>query len=656
MTVDVRRSLDDIVQLMNKNRIGAAETMCRENLGLQPDDVNLLGMLGAILIKKGAWEKAEKHLRRAIELEPGFAKPYEDLGVLHLARNQHRRAIPFFEKAIAIDPGQPSAMRGLAIALHRTGREEEAEALRTQAVQATSTANLLVEAEGLRRSGATREAEQVCDVILRREPENMDALRILAIIATDDERFVIAEGFLRRIVKLAPRKAGPLRDLGKFLGDRGRYPEAIEQLQAAAPLSPEDPDIQLHLGNMLGIAGRSEEALRAYDKCLLHKKDEPAALIGRGHMLRIAGRQEEANACYTRCAKVSPDIGSTWWYLASLHRYSASDDEVRAMQAQLETGTLTPDSTVAFHFALARAFEKRERYEDAWTQYSLGNAGKRALVHYDPVQSELDQRKIRETFSAEFLATQSATTPTGVKPIFILGMPRSGSTLIEQILASHSLVEGAGELPYILMMTKNLLANRPGSLHYTEVMGQLDVDELTGLGKSYLHYAATHCSEDRPYFTDKMPANYPHAGFIHQTLPHAKVIDARREPMATCVANYRQLFAQGKNQTYDLTELGEYYLQYSEMMAHWDEVLPGYVLRVQYEDVVTDLESQVRRILEFCGLPFDPACLDYHKSDRPVNTASAEQVREPIYTSAVEFWKNYDPYLDELREVLSPIL
>lgn len=656
MTGEVRRTLDEIVQLVNRNRVGAAEKICREQLDSHPDDVNLLAMLGAILIKKGAWEKAESHLRRAIELEPEFAKPYEDLGILHLARNENRRAVPFLEKALALDSSQRGAMRGLMVALHRTGRQEEAETLRARFVQNTSTANLLVEAEALRRGGETAEAEQICDVVLSREPENTDALRILAIMATDDERFVIAEGFLRRIVKLVSDQASALRDLGKFLGDRGRYPEAIEQLKAAALLAPEDPDIQLHLGNMLGIAGRSEEALAAYDQCLLHHKDDPAALIGRGHMLRIAGRQEEANACYTRCAEVSPDIGSTWWYLASLHGYSASDDDVSRMRAQLEKGALTPDSEVAFRFALARALEKRECFDEAWQQYSLGNAGKRALVHYDPVKSELDQRKIKEVFTQEYFATPSADTPTDLTPIFILGMPRSGSTLIEQIIASHHLVEGAGELPYVMMMTTSMIANRPGSLHYTEVMADLDTAELTGLGRSYLHYAATHCVENRPYFTDKMPANYPHIGFIRQTLPHAKVIDARREPLATCIANYRQLFAQGKNQSYDLTELGEYYLQYCEMMAHWDKVLPGYVLRVQYEDVVSDLEAQVRRILDFCGLPFDPACLEYHKSDRPVNTASAEQVREPIYTSAVEFWKNYDPYLDELREVLSPVL
>jgi LPS sulfotransferase NodH len=373
-------------------------------------------------------------------------------------------------------------------------------------------------------------------------------------------------------------------------------------------------------------------------------------------MLRITGFQDEANASYKRSVEVSPEIGSTWWYLASLHRYSASDEEVVTMQSQLESESLAPDSKIAFHFALARAFEKRESFTAAWEQYVQGNSLKRSIVKYDPVKLEVDQNRIKDVFNANFLASVSAQTPAAVTPIFVLGMPRSGSTLIEQILGSHSSLEGVGELPYVLMLTSSMIANKPDNLHYTEIMQQLSSHEITALGRSYLYHASTHCADETMFFTDKMPENFSHVGFIRSILPHAKIIDARREPMATCVANYRQLFAQGKTQTYDLNELGEYYLQYIDMMAHWDAVLPGEVLRVQYEEVVADLEGQVRRILDFCGLPFEQGCVEYHKSDRPVNTASSEQVREPIYTSAVEFWRNFDPYLEELREVLEPVL
>jgi tetratricopeptide (TPR) repeat protein/LPS sulfotransferase NodH len=648
--------LDGIVRLLNDGRMDDAESTCRGYLNGDPDEINLLGILGAMLIRKGDLDEAEQHLRRAIGIEPGFAKPHEDMGAIYLARNDPHAAISYFERARSLDSDNSSATRGLGVAYQRAGKNVEAQALRQELMQATATPNLLGEANALRLRGEPAQAEQLCDAILKREPENTDALSILAAAASDDERYVIAEGYLRRIVKLKIDDPDSLFDLANFLGERGRYPEAIEFLQSAVALAPDNPDVQLHLGNMYGIVGQTADALGAYENCLDIRPDDPAALIGRGHMLRITGFQDEANASYKRSVEVSPEIGSTWWYLASLHRYSASDEEVVTMQSQLESESLAPDSKIAFHFALARAFEKRESFTAAWEQYVQGNSLKRSIVKYDPVKTEVDQDRIKDVFNANFLASVSAQTPAAVTPIFVLGMPRSGSTLIEQILGSHSSLEGVGELPYVLMLTSSMIANKPDNLHYTEIMQQLSSHEITALGRSYLYHASTHCADETMFFTDKMPENFSHVGFIRSILPHAKIIDARREPMATCVANYRQLFAQGKTQTYDLNELGEYYLQYIDMMAHWDAVLPGEVLRVQYEEVVADLEGQVRRILDFCGLPFEQGCVEYHKSDRPVNTASSEQVREPIYTSAVEFWRNFDPYLEELREVLEPVL
>ncbi|MBT5219703.1 MAG: tetratricopeptide repeat protein [Woeseia sp.] len=656
MTDHVRGKLDGIVRLLNDGRMDDAESTCRGYLIGDPDEINLLGILGAMLIRKGDLDEAEQHLRRAIGIEPGFAKPHEDMGAIYLARNDPHAAISYFERARTLDSDNSSATRGLGVAYQRAGKDVEAQALRQELMQTTATPNLLGEANALRLRGEPTQAEQLCDAILKREPENTDALSILAVAASDDERYVIAEGYLRRIVKLKIDDPDSLFDLANFLGERGRYPEAIEFLQSAAALAPENPDVQLHLGNLHGIVGQTADALGAYENCLGIRPDDPAALIGQGHMLRISGQQDEANASYKRSVEVSPEIGSTWWYLASLHRYSASDEEVVTMESQLESESLAPDSKIAFHFALARAFEKRENFPAAWEQYVQGNSLKRSIVKYDPVKIEVDQDRIKNVFNANFLASVSAQTPTAVTPIFVLGMPRSGSTLIEQILGSHSSLEGVGELPYVLMLTSSMIANKPDNLHYTEIMQQLSSHEITALGRSYLYHASTHCADETMFFTDKMPENFSHVGFIRSILPHAKIIDARREPMATCVANYRQLFAQGKTQTYDLNELGEYYLRYIDMMAHWDAVLPGEVLRVQYEEVVADLEGQVRRILDFCGLPFEQSCVEYHKSDRPVNTASSEQVREPIYTSAVEFWRNFDPYLEELREVLEPVL
>jgi tetratricopeptide (TPR) repeat protein len=656
MADDIRQTLEGILRLVADERLDDAESACASALDARPDDVSLVSMMGAIHLHKGALDSAEAHLRRAIEIEPGFAKPHEDLGALCLARNEAAAAVPHFRKALVLAPGQASAMRGLAAALQQAGQEHEADEVRLQFMQSLPSDKLLAEAEALLGGGRIPQAEQLCDVVLARDPEHTGALRVLAMAATGDERFVIAEGYLKRILRLAPGDARAHYDLAHFLNDRGRYQEAIELAEPAARQFPDNAPLQLLLANMLGIVGRTGQALQAYERCLSIDPDDPAALIGRGHMLRIAGRQDAAKASYERCVSVNPEIGSAWWYLASFHRHAASDDDVATMLAQLDKGGLSADAEVGFHFALARASEKREDYASAWAHYVAGNDAKRKLVRYDPVKSELEQRKIRARFSAELLSGTAATTATDVTPVFILGMPRSGSTLIEQILASHSRVEGTGELPYILMMTSSLVASKAGTLNYTELIDELDAAGLTRLGENYLGNAASHRVEGTPYFTDKMPANFPHAGFIRMILPHAKIIDARRDPLATCVANYRQLFAQGKNQSYNLVELGEYYLEYVKMMEHWDAVMPGAVLRVRYEDVVADLETQVRRVLDYCGLPFESACVEYHKSGRLVNTASAEQVREPIYRDAVSYWKNYEPYLDELREVLAPLL
>jgi tetratricopeptide (TPR) repeat protein len=656
MSGAVRNTLDHIVDRVRAGETDAAERICRDALERYSDDVNLLGMLGAILLKKREWREAERMLLRTIELEPAFARPHEDLGALYLASNQPDRAVPYFQRAIKLEPGLGSAQRGLAVALQRSDRRDEAAELLRQLEHSSPAPGRLAQASELRRRGELEAAEQACQAILNREPEHIGALRELAIIATDQERFVIAEGFLRRILRIAPKHLGALLDLGRFLGQRGRYPEAISVMDSAAELAPDNADAQLLQGDMLSIVGRSADALRCYETCLRQRPDDPQALLGAGHMMRIEGNRGGAQLFYRRCAELRPGMGEAWWNLASLQGYTASDAEVSLMLEELGRTSVTPESAVAFHFALARAFERRDDYARAWQHYALGNSGKRALVRYDPVETEVQQQKIRDTFSVDLFTRDVASTPADRTPIFIMGMPRSGSTLIEQILASHSQVAGTGELPYIIMLSNALGARQSDSHLYPELIADLSATELSGLGRSYLHHAGSHAGSTAAFFTDKMPANFAHVGFIRLILPHAKIIDARRGAMATCVANFRQLFAQGKNQSYDLTELGEYYLQYIATMDHWDEVLPGAVLRVRYEEVVADLDGQVRRILDYCGLPFEAACVEFHRSERPVNTASAEQVREPLFTSAVEFWKHYDPWLDELRDVLAPVI
>lgn len=656
MSDDSRQSISEIFDHVNAGRIEAAEALCRSTLDRMPDDINVLGMLGAILLRTGRNAEAESTLLRTIELEPAFAKPHEDLGVLYLDRGDAGTALQYLEKAVALNANDASAYRSMAVALHQLGRRGEAEAAQQRFLALAPGQHPLGEAEMLRRNGKLADAERLCQAILDREPEHIGALRLLAVIANDDARFAIAEGLFRRVLSLAPGNAAALADLGRFLGEQSRFPEAIEVWQQAAEIEDSNPRTWLTLADLLAIVGRTDDALAAYEKSLELAPGEPAALAGRGHMLRIAGRKAAAIESYRRAIDAQPDAGSGWWNLASMHGYPFNDVNVGEMQELLAAADIAPDSEVPLRFALARALEQRGDYDGAWAQYASANALKRVHVQYDPVETELAHRNIVDTFTAELVQQQQATTPAEPTPVFIVGMPRSGSTLVEQIISSHSKVSGLGELPYLIMMTHSLRAGSNDQIHYPAAVTALDDARLTGLGRSYLHYATTHREVDTPFFTDKMPANFSHVGLIRMILPHARIIDARRHPLATCVANFRYLFAQGKNQTYDLTELAEYYLLYDEIMRHWNALFPGAILTVNYEDVVADLDGEVRRMLEFCGLPFEENCLNYHETARPVKTASAEQVRQPIYDSALEFWKHFEPHLDDVKEILAPVL
>lgn len=653
---DSRQSVESILRLLSSGEIEQAELQCRSILRKTPEDINTLGLLGAILLKLGRPVEAKPLLKKSIQLEPKFAKPHEDLGALYLSENNAEEAARYFGEAVRLDDRQASAFFGLANALAQLGNHDQAEAAHQRFLKLSPVAQALAEASKHAREGNTEKAEQVCSEVLKQQPENVDALRLLARIATEDERYVVAEGLLKRIIKISPNHYRSLSELGQFLGERGRFPEAIEMLQRSVELMSSVADTHRMLGDFLSVVGQLNDALGAYDFAIKIDSKNGSALAGRGHMLRIMGRRDDAIAAYERCTLLRPEAGDAWWSLASFKGYDLSNEQVASMEAQLASGVPDPVSTVIFHFALARAHESRGDFEKAWQNYLLGNELKREQVQYDPVRTEILHDSIIELLSTEFIGSKSRTAEPGPTPIFILGLPRSGSTLLEQILASHSQVEGAGELPYIIVMSRALGGPRPDDKHYPDTLSDMTPDQLVALGKSYLYNTKIHREQGLPYFTDKLPANFTHVGLIHMVLPNAKIIDARRHPLDTCVANFRQHFAVGKNQSYDLNEFAEYYLEYVRMMNHWDAVLPGLVLKVQYEEVVQDLEGQIRRMLDHCGLPWEDACLKFHENTRPVNTISAEQVREPIYKDSVAFWRNYESHLEEIKEILAPVL
>ena len=651
-----RSTFTEVIELINRGQLSQAEQLCRRCVGENPGDVNMMGLLGAILIKMKRFAAAEDCLRRTIELAPTFAKPHEDLGFVLLTLGRPQEAIDVLEKATRLDPTLEFAFMNLGKALAATGRGKEADEAFEQSFNLSPERKALAEAAARIRDGDYDAAESYCRRVLQTNPDNVDALRLMANLAAREHRTGEAERYLRKAVELAPDFTGAVVDLGKLLQEDDRYDEAIACFRRAIEMEPENARYYDLLGYALAPAAKTYDAIEAHRRATELDPSLAAAWLGLGHTLKTVGRQQEAIAAYHRCLELRPDHGVVYWSLANLKTYRFSDEELDGMKTRVESDDVQGESEINFMFALAKAYEDRGEVDESWHYYREGNDKRRMEETYDPVETEVDMDRAMQVFNRRFLEENAGVGNPDSAPIFIVGLPRSGSTLIEQILASHSDVEGTSELPYVFRVAKSLNRNRANGINYPEAVRELSARHFEKLGQDYLDYCEIHRVEGTPFFIDKNPNNFQNVGFIHMMLPNARIIDARRHPMDACFSCYRQLFAKGQTFTYDLTDIGEYCLQYQRVMDYWHEVLPGRVLTVQYETVVADLETQVRRMLEYCGLPFQEACLNYYDTDRPIRTASSEQVRQPIYTGSLHRWRKYEHHLDELKDVLAPIL
>ncbi len=647
---------NEAIELIGAGKPNEAAQFCANSLQKFPNDVSLLGLLGVIYVKMNQPVEAERYLRKAIELAPSFAKPHEDLGMLLINLNRHEEAVPLLQNATRLDPTSADALFNLGKALAKIGRGKEADEAFEGAFELTPSRKLLADAARLHGEGKYDEAERVYRQILNTEPDNVDALRMLAMLAATAGNYDDAEKLLRQVIRLAPDYFTAHMDLGRILKNQDRFEDAIFALRAALQIEPNNANTWFMLGATLAPAAMTYEAVEAYQKSLELRPDVPSVLLGLGHVLKTIGQQDKGIAAYKRCIELKPDNGETYWSLANLKTFRFNDAELAQMEQRVKSGEVDhASSEVNFHFALGKAYEDRKQYDLAWYWYETGNQKQRQLISYDPVETEVTNDVLIDVFNEDFLQQMADRGCKDSSPIFVVGLPRSGSTLIEQILASHSMVEGTSELPYLVRVSGSLNKNRADGINYPEAMRELSGSHLESLGQDYLQYAQMHRTEGTPRFIDKMPNNFPNLGFLSLILPNAKIIDARRHPLDSCLGNYRQLYAKGQDFTYDQTDIGEYFLQYQRLMDHWHKVLPGKILTLQYEENVLDLDNQVKRLLEFCELPWEDACLRFYETDRPVRTASSEQVRQPIYTDSINFWRHYEDKLGELIEVLEPV-
>ena len=653
-----RLAFEQAVGLMQANDFEAASTMLEAALERSPNDPNLLRLLGASFTRQSRHAEAERMLTQVIRLVPNFALAHENRADVLLQQGRLDEAAEALRTAIRHNPASDAANRKLVEVLALTGRGGEADEAFQRSLQDDPDRAAIVEAMELNRQGEAAQSEKILRGILRRKPEHLDALRLMGVHCARKELYNDAEAFFRRAVDLAPDFWLAWINLGAALNEQQKFDQADGAYKEALKLKPQSVFTLEKLGANSLFDGRHDDAIGWLDAALERDPAHFPSLLCLGHVLKTVGRQKEAIGAYRRCAKAKPDFGEAYWSLANLKTFRFKGAEVREMEKHVEAVSATADgedSEIAFSFALGKAFEDRRNYRKAFEYYSRGNASKRPKLNYDPIEFQRTNDRIIDVFTREFFEQRVGQGCQDDSPILIVGLPRSGSTLLEQILASHSQVEGTAELHYLLRLATETGLTRSDGIRYPECMLELKPHHLRDLGREYLENTLRHRSGAR-YFTDKMPNNFTGIGFLHAILPNAKVIDARRHPLDSCLGSFKQLFARGQIFTYDLYDLAHCTIQYMRLIDHWNEVLPGKVLTVHYEDVVGDLEGQARRVAAHCGLEWEDRMLRYHETERAVKTASSEQVRQPIYSGSVNLWRRYEDELDELIDYLEPVL
>jgi tetratricopeptide (TPR) repeat protein len=596
-------------------------------------------------------------LERLEKFQPEFSRLYQERGHCRVVLKQAEPAIQAFLRAVNINPALPASWNMLEGLYRLTGQQQDAATAAAHVATLRSLPPEVVTATSLFSDGDLAPAESMIREFLLRHGDHIEAMRLLARIGRAHEVLQDAEILLDAVLKLAPDYQAARIDYAQVLLDRQKYGLAHAELERILQSDPGNRQVRtLYATACIGL-GEHEKAIGLYRALLIDAPRAADVHLSIAHALKTLGRRDDAVAAYQAAAAAHPGFGDAYWSLANLKTYRFSDTEIDDMRAAESDASTRAVDRYHLCFALGKAFEDRGAYEDSWRYYERGNALKREESRYRPQIVETNTRRQREVCTREFFAARAGFGIADADPIFVLGLPRAGSTLLEQILASHSAVEGTQELAEIPRIAVELQGRQPDfdDPRYPGVLESMSAENFRDLGRKYLADTRPFRSA-KPFFIDKMPNNFRHIGLIHLMLPNARIIDARREPMACCFSNLKQLFAAGQEFTYSIEDIARYYRTYLELMRHWDGALPGRILRVQHEDVVEDLEGSVRRILDFCGLPFEAACVEFHRTERSIRTASSEQVRQPIFREGLDQWRNFEPWLDPLRTALGDAL
>ena len=621
----------------------------------------------------GTLEQALAHANRLLSTDPALAGE-QATEILKVVRNHAQAtlllglaqgrlgrgedAVRTLRRAVDIEPALPRAWLALGDHLAAAGDARAAETAYANHLRYSSRDPRLLAAGTALVENRIPEAEALLRAHLRQLPTDVAAIRMLAEVAARLGRHEDAENLLARCIELAPGFREARQNYALVL-HRGNQPErALAEIETLLATDPANPGYRNLKAVILSGVGEYAQAIALFGQLAAEYPNHGKLWLSYGHTLKTAGKQADSIAAYRRSLALDPSFGEAWWSLANLKTVRFDDADIATMRAQLARTDLDDANRYHLDFALGKALEDRAEYAASFGHYAAGNALRRKSAPYSADVTTSRLQRAREIFTRGFFAERAGWGVPDRDPIFVVGLPRSGSTLIEQILASHSQVEGTMELPELISISRALKregGNDPAQTYYDQ-LATLDAAAVRALGERYLERTRIQRKTGLPFFVDKMPNNFLHAGLIHLALPNARIVDARRHPLGCCLSAFKQHFARGQNFTYDLADVGRYYRDYVGLMAHFDRVLPGRVHRVIYEEMVDDTEREVRRLLDYCGLPFEDGCLRFFENERPVRTASSEQVRQPIYKSGVDQWRHYDVFLDPLRDALGPVL
>ena len=646
--------LQSIQRLVASEQFAVALEQLKSLLDEDAEQLDVLYMTAVCHRYLRQWQEAQSYLDRLLLLAPEHGRGHQERGHLLRAQEMPGVALLSYQRACQINPALDASWRGQLEMAVQVGDEAQANQARHQLQRLQALPKPLVAATDLLAQRKLLKAENLCRQFLQKVPRHVEAMRLLADIGVRLGAMDDAEFLLESAVLFEPDNQQVRIDYVQVLRKRQKFANALGQAKLLLDSAQDNPQFQSLYAIELMQTGDYTGALDYFDRVLARLPGDAITLTSRGHALKTSGQQQEAVESYRMALAGHPDHGEAYYSLANLKTYRFTAAEISRMQQQEGSASANPMSQVYLMFALGKAHEDLGEYSAAFNYYRQGNRLKRAESGYDAQKMGVELQAQADFFSADVFKSKADGGDPASDPIFIVGLPRAGSTLLEQILASHSLVDGTLELPNILSIAQSLRrrGQGQGSAEYPAIIADMSALELRELGEKYLAETAIH-RQDAPYFIDKMPNNFRHIGLIKLILPNAKIIDARRHPMACCFSGYKQLFAEGQEFSYDLDDLGSYYRDYVKLMEHWQTVLPGDILQVNYEQVVGDLEGQVRRVLDYCGLAFEAQTLEFHDTERSVRTASSEQVRQPLYRDGLDQWRNFETELQPLEAQLS---